>query len=173
MERILVIGSPGAGKSTLARRIAEARDLPVIHLDREYWQPHWVEPSKAAWAERVADLAARPAWVMDGNYSGTLQGRLSRATTVVWLDLARWRCMLRILKRVLRYRGTVRPDMAEGCPERFSLEFLRFVWTYPRRSRPGTEALMHHLRPDQRGVILKTPREVAAFENTLTRKMAA
>jgi adenylate kinase family enzyme len=174
MQRILVIGSPGAGKSTLARRIAETLGLPLIHLDQEYWSAGWVEPARETWFERVAALARRPAWVMDGNYSGTMSSRLPQATLVVWLDVPRWRCMLRVLKRIARYRGSVRPDMAEGCPERLSLEFLRYVWTYEKRHRSETLALMRTLRPDQRGITLRNPHEIAAFMDELTpRTMAA
>ena len=90
MQRILVIGSSGTGKSTLARAMGPRLGLPVIHLDQEYWQPGWVQPDNAAWLERVAALAAREAWVMDGNYSGTFGQRIPRAQAIVWLDLPRY-----------------------------------------------------------------------------------
>ena len=80
MQRILVIGSPGAGKSTLASRIAGRLGLPLIHLDREYFGPGWAVPSKAEWRERVRALAARRSWVMDGNYASTFDIRVPRAT---------------------------------------------------------------------------------------------
>ncbi|MBM6595726.1 P-loop NTPase family protein [Microvirga pudoricolor] len=173
MERVLVIGSPGAGKSTLARRIGDALGLPVTHLDREYWRPGWVEPAKAAWAERVNRLAEGNAWVIEGNYTSTLQIRIARATTVIWLDIARWRCMLRVVRRLVLNWGRVRPDMAAGCPERLSLDFLRFVWTFESRNRSRTQRVMERLRPDQQGMILRTPREVAAFEDRLFQPVAA
>lgn len=67
MQRVLVIGSPGSGKSTLATELAERTGLPLIHLDQEYWRAGWVEPPKAEWRQRVADLISRERWVMDGN----------------------------------------------------------------------------------------------------------
>ncbi|MBM1172083.1 AAA family ATPase [Microvirga arabica] len=162
MQRILVIGSPGAGKSTLARSLSDQLGLPLIHLDREHWSAGWISLPNDVWAARVAELAARPSWIIDGNYANTLHIRLDRATTVIWLDLPRWLCMARIIKRVLAYRGRVRPDMAEECPERLNLEFLRYTWTFSKHSRPKNKALLKKLRSDQK-VVLRTPREVADF----------
>src|SRR5262245_19550670 len=89
MQRIMIIGGPGTGKSTLARRVAERLGLPVVHLDRHYWSLGWVAPEAAAWRCRVAELAGAEAWVMDGNYSGTFDLRLPRAQALIWLDLPR------------------------------------------------------------------------------------
>jgi adenylate kinase family enzyme len=86
VERVLILGSPGAGKSTLARRLAERTGLPVIHLDAEYWQPGWVEPEPAAWAGTVSRLVERPRWIMDGNYGGTRAIRIAAADTAIYLD---------------------------------------------------------------------------------------
>jgi adenylate kinase family enzyme len=173
MQRILVIGSPGAGKSTLAARLSEQLGLPLIHLDREHWSRGWVSMSKDQWPGRVAELAARPSWIIDGNYANTLDLRMSRATAVIWLDLPRWLCMARILKRIITYRGRVRPDMAEGCPERFNLEFLRYTWNFSRHSRPRNEALIKGMRDDQTLIVLRTPREVADFLNQNHRRFLA
>ncbi|MFL6256137.1 MAG: DNA topology modulation protein [Pyrinomonadaceae bacterium] len=139
MKRVLVIGSGGAGKSTFARRLGERLGLPVIHLDRAYWRAGWVEPSKDEWCRNVEAMCARESWVMDGNYSGTLDVRLAACDAVVFLDLPRTVCTWRVIKRALRYRGAGRPDMAEGCRENLDREFLIFllwVWNYPRHSRP-------------------------------------
>ena len=102
MQRILVIGSPGAGKSTLARRLADTLGLPLIHLDREYFGPGWTLPDRDAWRVRVTELIARPSWVMDGNYASTFDIRVPRATTIIWLDAPRWLCLLRVTRRVLQ-----------------------------------------------------------------------
>ena len=82
MQRVLVIGAGGAGKSTFAARLSRKYGLPLIHLDALYWQPGWVEPGKAEWLERVAQVVAQDRWVMDGNYGGSLDLRLPRADTI-------------------------------------------------------------------------------------------
>ena len=140
--RILVIGCSGAGKTELARKIAEHYQLPIIHLDQHYWRPGWVAPSDAEWRAQVEGLAAQPGWVMDGNYSGTLPLRLAVADAVVYLDMPRWLCILRVLRRTLFGYGRRRADVAPGCPERFDPAFIAWVWNYPRRSRQKTWRLL-------------------------------
>src|SRR6187402_354163 len=123
-ERILIIGSPGSGKSTMARALAARTGLPLVHLDQIYWQPDWVERDKAEWLATLTAALAEPRWIIEGNYSSSLAQRLAAADTAVLLDVPTWRCLWRITKRVSTYRGRVRPDMAEGCPERFDWEFF-------------------------------------------------
>ena len=137
MQRVLVIGSSGAGKSTFARHLGEATGLPVIHLDSVYWKAGWVESDKEEWRDKVAEIVTGDRWVIDGNYSGTLEMRLAACDTVIFLDLSRFVCMWRIFKRGLTYRGRTRPDMAAGCDEKMpDLEFIKWTWQYPTRSRP-------------------------------------
>jgi adenylate kinase family enzyme len=167
MQRILVIGSPGAGKSTLARRIAKCLGLPLIHLDREYFGPAWATPTKPEWRERVKALAARPAWVMDGNYASTFDIRVPRATTIIWLDLPRWRCLGSVLWRVARNYGRARSDLGPACAERFDWSFMRWIWSYPNKMRPQTARMLGRLSPDQRVYVLRSRSEIPALEAEL------
>jgi len=165
MRRVLVIGPGGSGKSTLATSIGERTGLPVVHLDALYWRPGWVPTPREEWTAAVAELVARDAWVMDGNYSGTLDLRLRACDTVVFLDVPRLVCLWRILRRRLRFRGTSRPDVAEGCPERLTWEFVWWVWTYPRRRRPR---VLQQLRAAEREgrvrvVVLRSAEEAERF----------
>ncbi|SCL21650.1 Adenylate kinase [Micromonospora rhizosphaerae] len=148
MRRILIVGSAGAGKSTLAREVARRLDLPLIHLDRHYWRPGWVPADEALFRAEVAELAAGPAWVMDGNYQATFDLRLSRADLLVLCDPPRLLCLVRVLRRRWAHRATLRPDLPAGCPEQIDLEFLRYVWRYPRRSRPRVFAALRKHAPD-------------------------
>ena len=136
MQRVLVIGSGGAGKSTVAREIAARLGLPLIHLDAHYWRPGWTETPADEWTAIVAKLTAEPRWVMDGNYGGTMAMRLAAADTVVFLDLPRVVCLWRVVKRRLMYHRRSRPDIAPGCPEQLNWEFLSWIlWTFPRLHR--------------------------------------
>ncbi|MBV9957017.1 MAG: DNA topology modulation protein [Acidobacteria bacterium] len=163
MRRVLVIGSGGAGKSTLAARLGALLKLEVLHLDQLYWQPGWVEMPKAEWRKTVEALVTREAWIMDGNYSGTLDLRFAACETVIFLDLSRWLCLWRVLKRAFIYRQRTRPDMAAGCPEKLSLEFLLWIYNYPRRTRPEIVSLLEANANAKNIIWLRSQAEVKEF----------
>jgi len=163
MKRILIIGSCGAGKSTLARRLGEALDIEVIHLDRLYWEPGWVEPRKEDWPAVVEQACTRDSWIIDGNYSGTLEQRLGACDTVIFLDLPRATCLWRVMKRFIMYRNKRRLDMADGCPEKIDLKFLAWVWGYKRRSRPKVIRLLQENEDAKEVIWLRSDGEVERF----------
>jgi len=136
MRKILVIGSGGAGKTTFARRLSEILNIDVIHLDALFWKSGWVETPTVEWKKTVEMLIAQDSWIMDGNYSGTLDIRIEACDTVIFLDIARRVCVWRVIKRGLQYRNRRRPDMADGCLERLDLNFILWVWNYKKRTRP-------------------------------------
>ncbi len=163
MKRVLVIGSGGAGKTTVSLALGEATGLPVVHLDAHYWRPGWVEPTPEEWSEQVDRLAAEPRWIMDGNYGGTLARRLEACDTVVFLDRHPLLCAWRVVKRRVRHHGATRPDLAPGCPEQINLEFIRWIWGYRTRRRPGVLRQLRQLRSDQRAIVLRTDVEIRRF----------
>lgn len=163
MKRVLIIGSGGSGKSTLARRLGEAAGIEVIHLDKLHWKPGWIEPDKEEWGKTVDKILEGDSWIIDGNYSGTLEKRIAAADTVIFLDLPRAVCVWRILKRVARYRKTNRPDMAEGCDEKFDLKFLKWIWDYPQRSKPKVESQLEKFQGKIEIIRLRSPGEVENF----------
>lgn len=163
MKRVLVIGSGGAGKSTFARRLSERTGLPLIHLDAEYWLPGWVEPSRERWTGTVERLIAGDAWIIDGNFGGTMDRRIEACDTVIFLDISRWVCLARVIRRRIRYHGRHRPDMTAGCDERIDPEFVRWIWDYPRTHRAGILERLRALRADQQGVILRSSAEIESF----------
>ena len=130
MQRVLVIGSPGAGKSTLAHALAQRTGLPLFHLDKMHWLPGWIERDRAEGLEDLRGVLAQPSWIIDGNYGSSLPERLTRTDTVIWLDYPTHLCLGRVFKRWWRYRGVARPDMTEGCPENLNLEFLFYVLNF-------------------------------------------
>jgi adenylate kinase family enzyme len=167
MRRVLVVGCPGAGKSTFARRLGTELGLPVIHLDFHYWLTGWQLPDAAAWREQVAALVTPPEWVMDGNYANTFDIRMPRADSMVWLDYPRAVCMRRAIKRMINGYGRTRPDLPPGWPEKFDLEFLRFVWDFPRTQRSripaGVDQFGGHLRVTRFGCDLDAENFLAAL----------
>lgn len=160
MRKVLVIGSSGAGKSVFAARLARRTGLPLIHLDAIYWKPGWVPTPRDEWTRTVDDLLARDAWIMDGNYAGTLDRRLAACDTAVFLDFPRALCLWRAIERRVVHRGRSRPDMTPGNRE-------RLTWEFVRSRLPGVLAKLGALRPDQRAVILRSDGDAERFLRTL------
>ena len=171
-QRIMIMGGSGSGKSTIARQIGELLNLPVVHMDTIWWQPGWVAtPKEEAYARSMA-AADAPEWVFDGNMSKTRDYRLARADTVIYLDFNRCICLWRVMKRRVMYHGKSRPDMTQGCNEKIDWEFLKFVWSYPKRSRGQTIAWLNEIKPPKQVVQLKGRRAVKRFLQQLTEEAA-
>ena len=163
MKRVLVIGSGGSGKTTFARRLAERTGLPLLHLDSLYWRPGWDPTPSADWRKRVEELVTGDAWIMDGNYGGTMDLRLAACDTVVFLDIPRIVCLWRVLKRQLLHRGRPRAELPPGCVERLSWDFVNWIWTYPARRRPAILRRLHELRAEQTVHMLGSTKEMEEF----------
>ena len=145
MERVVVFGRGGAGKSVLARELGTATGLPVVELDKEFWSADLEPLAPQEWARRLAILAAQPRWIMDGDLGpyDVVEPRLRRADRVVVLDLPLWLCAWRA-----RRRGPERRDFWE--------------WTirWRRHSRPGLLRAVSELAPQAEVVILRNRRSV-------------
>lgn len=162
MQRIVILGNGGSGKSTLARLLGDRLNLPVIHLDKLFWEPGWAEPDAEQFRERVREAVAGDAWVCEGNYARrTFDLRLPRADLVIWLDTPRLTCFRRVLLRLLS--NPPRPDRAQGCEEKLDVEFLKFVWTFDRGYRQGIEAVRLKVGPQVPVLHLRGNRQVRAF----------
>jgi adenylate kinase family enzyme len=140
MNRVLIIGPCGSGKSTLARELAPRMGLPLVHMDKLGWRAGWIETDKAELNARLAEAVAQDQWLIEGNYGSTLAPRLERADTVIYLDFPIRLCLWRLIKRIVTHRGYSRPDMPEGCPERFDAAFFWYVMNWNTGPRPRTEA---------------------------------
>ena len=150
MKRISVVGSSGAGKTTVARRLAEALSTPHIELDALYWGEGWSAATTAELSERVRAATAGEAWVVDGNYWNKLGAQVwAAADTVVWVSPPRWRAMWQSLTRTVR-RATTRQELWNGNRESWrGLRFWRgeesilwWAWTaYDRTQERYAQAM--------------------------------
>ena len=160
-KRILVIGCSGAGKSTLSVELAGRLRLPVLHLDALFWNEGWVPTPKPEFRKKLQVELEKPAWIIDGNFNSTIEMRAQYADLIIFLDFPNWLCLSRIFKRRWMYRGKSRPDMAEGCEEKVDWEFVKFVWTYPKKKRPGVYEMLERSKAEV--LVLKSPREVESW----------
>jgi adenylate kinase family enzyme len=164
MEKVIIIGCGGAGKSTLARKLGELLDIEVYHLDALYWKPGWVMTAKDKWETLIKQVIEKESWIMDGNYGGTMEIRAQAADTIIFLDYSTPRCLYGIFKRRIMYHGRTRPDMNEGCPERLDWDFTKWVMQYKRKKAPGIIAKLEDYKLQGKAIYhLKNPREAEKF----------
>lgn len=166
-KRIMIIGGPGSGKSALATALSEKLGLPVIHMDRIFWQPGWQPRHRGDVARLAMAAAEQPDWIIDGNYASTWDYRAERAGLILCLDLPRHVRMMGLFRRILTGYGRVRPDMAEGCPERLNWEFLRWSWEWDSHSRPKMRDFAEGWGRTRRVEFLTSRAEVQKFLNRL------
>lgn len=163
MKRIMIIGGAGSGKSSLARTLGDITGLPVVHIDTLYWQPGWTMRPRDEIGRLTNEAANHDTWIFEGNHSETMNYRASRADMLIFLDIPTARRLWRVLKRTVTYYRRSRPDMAEGCLERFDWDFLKWVAGYRKNGRIRALAFVekapHHLAKHH----LRSPHDVKRF----------
>jgi adenylate kinase family enzyme len=102
MERIMIVGGPGAGKSTLAGELARCLAYPFLELDELFWGPNWTPVDRQLFRQRVETAISVPQWIAGGNYSSARDLLWRRADTLIWLDYPLWLTIQRLLQRSIR-----------------------------------------------------------------------
>jgi len=164
MNKILIIGSCGAGKSTFAKKLSNQINLPLVHLDEYYWKPEWKRTERNVWRKQVVELLKKEKWIMDGNYRNTLDIRLPASDYVIFLDVSRFVCFWRAIKRRMTKK---RADKISGCKERMSWELAKWIlWTFPRVNRKEIYEWIDKFNKQDDLIVLKNNKETREFLNT-------
>ncbi|MGJ8673875.1 topology modulation protein [Rubritalea sp.] len=167
MQRISILGCPGAGKSTLSRQLSDIFHLPVIHIDKEFWNEGWTPSDQDEFRLRMKSIYETPTWIIDGHYYSTLAERLAHTEVVYHLDYPTHICLFRALKRIITSYGQVREDIAEGCPERLDFEFITYLLRFKKSFRESTLSLIRE-NPNLTVHTFKHPRELRSHINQLS-----
>lgn len=172
MQRAMVIGQPGSGKSTFARLLGDTTGLPVVHIGCIHHRPGWVERSRAekspAKTALCAKVHAQDRWILKGGFSATWPERMARADTLVWMDLPLWRRAPRIARRTIKYYGRTRPDMPENCPEPFAADFWLWIWRTRKSGRKQCKNAFNNAPQHIEKHILSTPKPVRDMITKIT-----
>ena len=161
----MIIGGSGSGKSWLAKMLGTITGLPVFHIDPMYWKAGWVQRDMAETHQMVRSVAELDHWIFEGNNSSSFADRLDRADHLVFLDFPTWLRVWGVFTRTIQSYGKTRPDMAEGCPERYDWAFTKWVlFGYPRGG--GRDRCINAFKTAPEGVQkyhLKSRRDVKRF----------
>ena len=143
MKRIMVIGCSGSGKSTFALELGRITGIEVTHLDRLNWRAGWKEVSRNEFDRQLDEVLKKDSWIIDGNYSRTMEKRLEKAQVVFRFRLSTAACLYGYFSRLIKGKlGKKRIDMEEGCSERFDLDFVRFIAGFENDNAERTEKLL-------------------------------
>ena len=159
MKKIIVIGCPGSGKSTVSRALHNKTGIPLYHLDMMYWNADKTTVEKSAFLERLSAVLEKDEWIIDGNYRSTMELRMAACDTVIFLDYPLEVCLDGIKER----RGKPRSDMPWIETEE-DLEFIEFIKNYNEQQKPKVLELLEKYS-DKNIIIFKSREEADAFLN--------
>lgn len=166
--KIAILGYSGSGKSTLARQLGGRYGAPVLFLDTVHFLPGWVERDDGEARAMVDRFMQNDSWVIDGNYGNLRQAeRLAQADVILILLLPRAVCFFRAWKRFFQNRHRARPSMAEGCPEKIDLEFLRWILWEGRSAGKRRRYRQIAAAYPGKTVVMKNRRAVDAYRRRL------
>lgn len=163
MQKVIVIGCPGSGKSTFSRALHAAAGLPLYHLDRMHWNADGTTVPKAVFLQRLQQALQKEAWIIDGNYCSTMELRMQPCDTVFFLDLPTEVCLEGIRAR----SGKERPDMPRILPEEDDRKFMDFIRSYHSVSRPQVMDLLRKYA-HKRIIIFESREEANEFLAQIT-----
>lgn len=133
-----------------------------------YWKPGWEFRDINETRQMVVEAAQTDAWVFDGNNSSTFSERADRAELIIFLDMPTWLRVCRVIRRTIFSFGQSRPDMADGCPERFEWGFTKWVLGYYfNGGRERALKLIETYTSSCATYQFTSPKEVVKFLNSL------
>lgn len=169
MQKIIVIGNAGSGKTTFSKALAEKTNLPLVHLDKIFWCGKWRHISKEKFDEILGKELKKDSWIIDGNFNRTFPRRLKYCDTVFYFDLPVISCLWGSTVRVIQNYGNTRDDMGSYCPEKFDkhkLELYKSILKFNKQHRERYYKLLSEQK-DKKVIIFRTRKDVKKFFKTL------
>lgn len=153
-KKIMIIGNNGSGKSYFAKELSKITNMPLFHLDLEFWKPNWEHISENEWIEKQISITSGREWIIDGNHTETMEIRFSQADLIIFLDINRLIC----LKSVIKRHKKSHEDLPDFLERKFDKEFFNFckrLWTFTKTRKPVIIQL-HNKYSEKDFIIIKT-----------------
>ncbi len=165
MLKVVVIGSPGAGKSVFSQKLKNIIDLPLYHLDMIWHKSDKTNITEVEFDEKLKEILKSDEWIIDGNYQRTLKKRLKVCDTVFLLDFSLEECLSGAKARI----GKKREDLP-WIEEEFDEEFKQSIIDFPKKNLPQIYKLLKKYRTNKNIIVFKTREEADKFLKSLKNK---
>ena len=169
--KIAIVGYSGSGKSTLARKLAKKYQTDVLHFDTVQFLPDWgvrSDEEKKKLTEHF--LNTHDSWVIDGNYSKLFyERRMAEADIIILLLFNRFVCLHRAYRRYIKYKNTTRPDMAEGCKEKFDLAFAKWILWDGRRKGAKKRYKWLISKYGDKAIVIKNQKQLNTYIQSISK----
>jgi len=162
MEKIVIIGSSGSGKTTVSRELGSILNIKVFHMDRLFWQGDWIKVTKDNRVDILQHLVQEKQWIIEGNYINSTELHLIAADTIIFLDAPPLVCLLHIIKRYRKYYGLSRRDIPDGCREKLTMLRILKVLSFPLRERKTLQQKLSDFET-KKIIRLRSKKEVEVF----------
>ena len=162
MDKIVIIGSSGAGKTTLAKKLGSRLGLSVYHLDRFFWRPDWKKKPDDTRIDILQNLVGRKRWIIEGSYLNSSELHLIEADTIIFLDIPPFVCFWRRIKRHREYQGHPGRDLPLGSKDKLTLPVLFHILFFPFQARKKLEFKLSKY-PSKKVIRLYSAKDIERF----------
>lgn len=170
MHRIWITGSSGSGKTTIAKKLGNKLNTTVCHRDNITWKENWQERSEKEQIELVKEISKKDKWIFEGNKftASKKDGRFDNCDTIIHININRFLCLYRGLRRYFKHRHDARPEFSEGCNEEYNMEMVKYVlFVYPKKKSERQILLKEAVKLGKEVIILNGRKEVRVWCNKL------
>lgn len=140
IQRIMIIGRSGSGKSTFGVKLSKIVNIPIFHLDKYFFESNWVERNYQEFLSSQIEIASNLNWIIDGNSTRSYEVRYKRADLCLYFNFPRWLCYWRVFKRLFNKNPKI-DDRAPNCQETVRWSLLKYMWGFESRVNPILQLL--------------------------------